>query len=86
MTGGSDGPNRLPAFLAAVMARGLTVRAFANVDHPELRPAFLAEMSAIVKADPAAARVHVTDGIEQVPAAFRRLFTDSVAGKSLVRI
>ncbi len=80
------GHDRLPAFLAAVMARGLIVKAFANIDHLALRPAFLAEMGAIIRADPAIARVHVTQGMEQVPAAFRRLFTDSVVGKSLVRI
>ncbi|MET0371313.1 MAG: NADP-dependent oxidoreductase [Sphingobium sp.] len=84
--GGADDRDRLPDFLSAIMGRTLTVRAFVNVAHEALRPAFLDEMRALVAQRPALAQIHVTVGLEKTPAAFAKLFESGVTGKRLVRI
>ncbi|MCK9542455.1 MAG: NADP-dependent oxidoreductase [Novosphingobium sp.] len=84
--GEGPGPDRLPPFLSAVMAKGLTVRAFSNTSYPELRQPFADEMAAIVRRKPALVQAHEVEGLEQTPAAFVRLFTEGTTGKVLVRL
>jgi NADPH-dependent curcumin reductase CurA len=81
-----EGPDHLPVFLSAIMAKSLTVQAFTNTNYPELRAPFLTEMSGILRAHPGLGHVHAVDGIEQTGAAFARLFTDGATGKVLVRL
>jgi NADPH-dependent curcumin reductase CurA len=84
--GEHPGPDRLPGVLERMMARGLTLRAFRNGDFPQLREPFLAEVGALLREGKLAIPEHVTEGIENVPAAFCRLFSDTVVGKSVVRV
>ncbi|MDO7842134.1 MDR family NADP-dependent oxidoreductase [Sphingomonas immobilis] len=83
---GAASDDQLPGFLELIMGKSLSVRAFVNLAHQHLRPAFLAEMKALVAARPALATIHVTEGIEQTPAAFEQLFAHGVTGKRLVRV
>lgn len=84
--GERPGPDRLADALEAIMGRSLTVKAFSNTNHPELRAPFLREVGGLLREGRLAAPEHISEGIESVPAAFSRLFTDSVVGKSVIRL
>jgi len=85
--GAEPGPrDRLPAALDAIMGRSLTVRAFSNTDYEALRPAFLREVTPLVRSGALPAETHVMEGLERTPAAFASLFGEGVTGKLLVRV
>src|SRR5690606_224992 len=79
-------PARLADALEAIMARGLTVRAYSNTEFPHLRAQFEREVGDMLRNGRLAAPAHVSHGIESVPGAFCRLFSQPVIGKSLVRL
>jgi NADPH-dependent curcumin reductase len=84
--GEHPGPDRLPDLLQAIMGRGLTIKAFSNQEHLDMREPFLREVGAMLRAGQLKVPEHVSEGIENIPVAFSRLFTDSVVGKSVVRL
>lgn len=84
--GEHPGSDRLPGALETIMARGLTVQAFGSRDYEAMREDFVTEVGALLRSGRLAIPEHVTDGIENIPAAFSRLFSDSVVGKSIVRL
>ncbi len=84
--GGAASTDKLPGALQAIMGRGLTVRAFSNVEHLHLLDRFQTDVGKLLEAGRLPSLESVSEGIETVATAFCRLFTDSVLGKSLVRI
>lgn len=72
--------------LQAIMTGGLNIRAFSNIEHAHLRPAFEREVGEMIKAGRLPMPAQITHGIENVPLAFCRLFTDAVVGKSIVSV
>jgi NADPH-dependent curcumin reductase CurA len=76
----------LPGVLLNIMRQGLSLRAFSNTEYERLRPAFLAEVGALVRSGAIPTSTHVVDGLEQTPAAFLRLFDDTVTGKLVVKL
>lgn len=82
----ADGRDNLPAVLRAVMGMGVRIQGFTQVGRQALRPAFEAELAALVTAGRIRAPVHIEDGIERLPHALWGLFNRSVAGKVVVRV
>ena len=78
--GEHPGPDRLPDVLQAIMGRGLTIKAFSNQEHLDMRAPFLREVGALVREGRLKVPEHVSEGIENIPVAFSRLFTDAVVG------
>ncbi|MDB5454019.1 MAG: Alcohol dehydrogenase zinc-binding domain protein [Caulobacteraceae bacterium] len=72
--------------LQAIMAKGLIVRAFSNTDYGHLQAPFRAEVGKLLREGVLKANQQVSHGIESVPEAFCRLFTDSIIGKSVVSL
>lgn len=72
--------------LQTIMTRGLNVRAFGNLDYGHLRPAFEREIGELVRSGKLPTPENIIHGLDQVPLAFCRLFSDAVVGKSVVSI
>ncbi|MFC4670996.1 NADP-dependent oxidoreductase [Seohaeicola nanhaiensis] len=68
------------------LARRLTVRGFLLRDHLELRPSFIAEVSALLAKGAFRTRETITDGIENAPSAFIDMLQGRNFGKALVRV
>ncbi len=81
-----SGPDHLPALLRAVMGKGVRLQSFTQAGQQALRPAFEAEMAALVAAGKIDVPLHVEEGIERLPYALCGLFDKAVAGKVLVRV
>jgi NADPH-dependent curcumin reductase len=78
--------DQLPDLLRAVMFKGLRIQGFTQVGQDTLRPAFEKELAALLSSGELKPRVHVAQGIEQLPAALVNLFEKSTTGKVVVRV
>jgi NADPH-dependent curcumin reductase CurA len=82
-----EGPDRLPGFMRRVLTLSLTVRGFIQDEFvPTHHEDFLREMGAWVREGRVRHREHVTEGLENAPAAFRDLLAGRSLGKALVRV
>ena len=79
------GRDNLPAVMEAVMSMGLRIQSFSQFGQDALRPAFRAEVADLVAAG-LESPIHVQEGLDRLPHALIGLFTNSVAGKVVVRI
>lgn len=76
----------LSGALTAIMARGLTIKAFSNVQYGHLRESFVAEVGAMIRSGALPVSTVIVDGFNTIPATFAGLFDQGVAGKVAVRI
>jgi len=72
--------------LDIIMNRSATIRAFANVEHEDLRPQFYRDVATMIDDGALPYRMHVLDGLEAAPGALMTLFGEGVTGKLVVRI
>ena len=80
------GTDHLPAVLRAVMMNGVRIQGFTQAGQGALRPAFEAELGALVAAGKIDTDLHVVDGLGKLPEAMCGLFERSVTGKVVVRV
>lgn len=78
--------DNLPNVLSAVMFKGLRIQGFSQVGQDALRPAFEAEIAALIADGRINPKIHVEQGIERLPAALVNLFDASTTGKVVVRV
>jgi NADPH-dependent curcumin reductase len=78
--------DELPDVLRAVMFKGLRIQGFTQVGQDALRPAFEQELASLLATGQLRPKVHVTEGIEQLPTALVNLFDKSTTGKVVVRV
>ena len=84
MTAGSD---RLPKWMATLLAKRIRMQGFIILDHYATRfDAFRNDMNAWLTAGKVKAREHVIDGLENAPAAFIGLQEGKNFGKLVVRV
>jgi hypothetical protein len=82
-----DGPDRLPAWMATLLAKRIRMQGFIILDHYATRfDAFRDDMSAWLAAGSIKVREHVVDGLENAPAAFIGLQEGRNFGKLVVRV
>jgi NADPH-dependent curcumin reductase CurA len=72
--------------LDIIMNRSATIRAFANVEHEDLRPQFYRDVATMIDDGTLSYRMHVMNGLETAPAALMTLFGEGVTGKLVVRV
>ena len=82
----AESVDNLPAVLRAVMFNSLRIQGFTQAGQDAQRPAFEAELAALVAAGKINVAMHVEQGIERLPHAMAGLFDKSVAGKVVVRV
>lgn len=79
------GVDHLPALLRAVMGNGVRIQGFTQLGQDALRPAFEAEIAALLASGAIVPRMHIEEGLERLPHALCSLFEHSVPGKVVVR-
>jgi NADPH-dependent curcumin reductase CurA len=85
--GVSEGPDRLPATMRAVLTKSLTLRGFINYEFAaEHYPQFLRTVSKGIAEGQVRYREDITDGLENAPAAFIGMLEGRNFGKALVRV
>ncbi|WP_379596227.1 NADP-dependent oxidoreductase [Teichococcus globiformis] len=84
--GVSPGPNRLPELLKLVLYRFIEMRGFALPDHLASYTEFLAEVGPWVSEGGIKYSEDFVDGLENIPAAFLRLFDGRNHGKLIARV
>ncbi|RJO73572.1 NADP-dependent oxidoreductase [Nocardia panacis] len=84
---GSEGADRLPAFVGRILFRSLTIRGFIQSEFvEELRPRFLREMAGWVADGTVRYREDVVTGLANAPEAFIGLLSGRNFGKLIVRV
>jgi NADPH-dependent curcumin reductase CurA len=76
------GPRNLGMFIT----KRLTMQGFIILDHPDLQPNFIREMSGWIAEGHIKSRDTVVEGLENAPKAFLGLFSGENIGKMLVKI
>jgi len=84
-TAGSQ-TDHLPAILFAVMGKGVRIQGFSQYGQDALRPDFEKEIGELLASGAIKPKVHVLEGIENLPQAQVNLFEQSTAGKVVVRV
>lgn len=84
--GVAPGPNRLPELLKLILYRFIEIRGFALPDHLASYPEFLAEVGPWVSKGRIKYSEDFVDGLENIPAAFLRLFDGRNRGKLIARV
>lgn len=84
--GGEGRPDDLATVLLGVMGRSVRIQSFSQYGQDALRPAFEAELAALVASGAMPAEMHVERGIDRLPHAMCGLFERSVAGKVVVAL
>jgi NADPH-dependent curcumin reductase len=72
--------------LRTVMFQGLRIQGFSQVGQDALRPAFEAEVAALLASGKLEPKVRVEDGIQRLAPALVNLFDNSTTGKVVVRV
>ena len=72
--------------LIALLAKRARIQGFIITDHEQRRPAFLADMTAWLRAGKIRYREKVFEGFESVPEAFRSMLSGGHLGKTIVRV
>ena len=85
-TGGGDGNDRLPKLWRSILVNRLAVRGFIIFDHYDRFPAFLDEVSGYIRNGRVKYREHITQGIENAPAAFIEMLGGGNFGKTLIKV
>jgi NADPH-dependent curcumin reductase CurA len=85
-TDASEGPDRLPDLLRAVLYRDLTIRGFSVPDYFDSYPEFLAELAPAVAEGKVRYAEHFIEGLEAIPAALPDMFHGRVTGKMIAKI
>ncbi|HWF01809.1 MAG TPA: NADP-dependent oxidoreductase [Caulobacteraceae bacterium] len=81
-----DGPAPGPTDFGRVLMHRLTIKGFIIIDYlPRAAEAF-AELGPLVASGELKWKAHVEDGLENAPAAVKRLFTGDHDGKLLIRV
>lgn len=81
-----EGPDRMPGLLRQVLVKRLRVQGMIVWDHAAMEPDFRREVGARVREGRLRYREHVTEGLENAPAAFLDLLEGRNFGKALVRV
>jgi NADPH-dependent curcumin reductase CurA len=84
--GPDQGIDRAPQLLRTLLVKRITLQGFIIIDHYDRFAAFLAAMSAWVKAGRVKYREDIVDGLENAPAAFIGLLEGHNFGKLVVRV
>ncbi|MDW6022405.1 NADP-dependent oxidoreductase [Mesorhizobium sp. BAC0120] len=79
-------PSPGPRNLAMFIGKRLTMQGFIILDHADLRPNFIREMSGWIAQGQIKTRDTVVEGLENAPKAFLGLFSGENIGKMLVKI
>jgi NADPH-dependent curcumin reductase CurA len=85
--GAAAGPDRLPGWMATLLAKRIRMQGFIILDHYATRfDAFRDDMAGWLAAGKIKAKEDVVDGLENAPAAFIGLLQGKNFGKLVVRI
>ncbi|GGC47046.1 NADP-dependent oxidoreductase [Chelatococcus reniformis] len=79
-------PSPGPSNLSLAIMRSLKLQGFVVRNHLDLKPQFMAEAGALIKAGKLKRRETVEEGLENAPRAFLKLFSGENFGKMLVHI
>jgi NADPH-dependent curcumin reductase CurA len=82
----SKAPKWAGALMRAVLTKRLTIRGFIVSDFAARQPDFQRDMSAWVREGKVKYKEHVTEGLDNAPAAFMGLLKGANFGKQLVRV
>ncbi len=80
------GPNLLPRVWRTILVNRLTVRGFIVTDHAVRFRDFIKEVSGYVRDGRVKYREHVTEGLDNAPAAFLSMLEGGNFGKTLVKV
>lgn len=81
-----NGEDQTPVNLGPLLSNRVTLQGFIISDHPEIFPAFFAEVAPRVQSGQLRYREDIVDGLANAPRAFMRLFSGENFGKLVVRI
>ena len=84
--GDVPGPNILPRVWRTILVNRLSVRGFIVTDHADRFRDFITDVSALVRDGRLKYREHVTEGLENAPAAFLAMLKGGNFGKQLVKV
>jgi NADPH-dependent curcumin reductase CurA len=84
--GASEGLNLLPQVWRSILVKRLALRGFIITDHYDRFPAFVAEVSGLLRDGKIQYRESVTEGLENAPQAFIQLLQGGNFGKQLVAV
>ncbi|MBZ8131841.1 NADP-dependent oxidoreductase [Afifella sp. IM 167] len=85
-TGPSEGPDRLPGLMRAVLTKSLTIRGFIQTEFAEKMPEFLKEMGPWIAEGRVRYREDIVEGLERAPEAFIGLLEGKNFGKLIVKV
>src|SRR5690606_26925003 len=80
------GPDRVPALLATILTRRITVRGFLQSDFFSLYPEFLRQMGQWLRQGKVKYREDVSEGLENAPAGLAGLLRGENFGKRVVKL
>jgi len=83
---GGDGPDRLPKYWRMILVNRLSLRGFIIFDHYDRFRDFQRDVSGWISDGSLKYREHVTEGIENAPAAFLQMLEGGNFGKTLVKV
>jgi NADPH-dependent curcumin reductase CurA len=78
--------DRMPVLLGTILTKWLTVRGFAWSEFESHWDEFVGEVGPLVAAGNIRFREDLVDGLEQIPAAYGRLFDGRNFGKLIARV
>lgn len=82
----ADGPDMLPMVWRSILVNRLSVRGFIITDHYDQFPAFVEEVSGLIKTGKVNYRETISEGLASAPEAFINLLKGGNFGKQLVSI
>ena len=85
-TGHVDGPDRLPKYWRMILVQRLSLRGFIITDHYNRFRAFQEEVGSYIRDGRLKYREHVTEGLENAPAAFLDMLKGGNFGKTLIKV
>ncbi len=85
-TKATEGPDRLPDLMRAVLYKDLTIRGFSVPDYFDSYPELHAELAPAVADGKVRYAEHFIEGLEAIPAAFQDMFHGRVTGKMIAKI
>ncbi len=83
---GGEGADRLPKLWRTILVQRLSLRGFIIFDHYDRFPAFIEEVSGYIRDGRLKYREHVTEGLENAPAAFLEMLKGGNFGKTLIKV
>ena len=82
----SEGPDRLPELMRAVLYKDLTIRGFSVPDYFDCYPHLIAELGPALADGRVRYAEHFVEGLEAIPTAFPDMFLGRVTGKMIAKI